>query len=35
LHYGKDRKQFRIHGFYDDKGYFNILRLDLNHKYHK
>lgn len=35
FHYGKDQKPFRIHGFYDNKGYFNIVRLDLNHKYHK
>lgn len=35
LHYGKDRTTFRVHGYYDSKGYFNVYRLDLDHKYHK
>ncbi|WP_145442225.1 MAG6450 family protein [Staphylococcus hominis] len=35
LHYGKDRSKFRIHGFYDSKGYFNVVKLDIDHKVHK
>lgn len=33
-HYGFERNQFRIFGFYDDKGYFNVTRLDIDHKTH-
>ncbi|MFC6402322.1 MAG6450 family protein [Mammaliicoccus sciuri] len=34
-HYGFDKNPFRIFGFYDDKGYFNVTRLDIDHKTHK
>lgn len=34
VHYGKDAKAFRVHGFYNIQGYFVILRLDTNHKVH-
>ena len=34
LHYGKDQKQFRIFGYYNDKGYFVICRIDGDHKTH-
>ena len=35
VHYGKDRTPFRIHGFYNDDGYFVIYQIDTNHKKHK
>lgn len=33
-HYSFDNSPFRIFGFYDDKGYFNVIRLDIDHKTH-
>ncbi|WP_164505032.1 MAG6450 family protein [Companilactobacillus hulinensis] len=35
LHYGKDRTTFRIFGYYDDKDYFCIHRVDPNHTVHR
>ncbi len=35
VHYGKDKKAFRIHGFYNDDGYFVIYQIDAKHKKHK
>lgn len=35
IHFGKDRKPFRIFGYYNSDGYFIITRLDQNHKTHK
>lgn len=34
VHYGKDRKAFRVHGYYNINGYFVILKLDTNHNVH-
>lgn len=34
FHYGKDRKAFRVHGYYNINGYFVILKLDTNHTVH-
>lgn len=34
-HYGFNNSTFRIFGFYDDKGYFNVTKLDIDHKTHK
>lgn len=35
VHYGKDMTKFRIHGYYNDDGYFVIHRIDPKHKVHK
>lgn len=35
IHYGKNRSKFRIHGFYDRQGYFNVVKLDIDHRVHK
>lgn len=35
LHFGKDRNPFRIFGYYDRHSYFNITRIDPQHKTHK
>ncbi|ULG71162.1 MAG6450 family protein [Macrococcus brunensis] len=35
LHYGFDRDKFRLFGYYDEKAYFNITRIDIDHKSHK
>lgn len=35
IHYGKDRDSFRVHGFYDDNGYFVLYKIDPSHKVHK
>ncbi|WP_338343013.1 MULTISPECIES: MAG6450 family protein [Fructobacillus] len=35
IHYGKDRDSFRLHGFYDDNGYFVLYKIDPKHKVHK
>lgn len=35
LHYGKDRSSFRVHGYYNDDGYFIIHKIDPNHKVNK
>lgn len=35
VHYGKDESPFRIHGFYNDEGYFVIYQIDANHAKHK
>lgn len=34
IHYGKDRKAFRIFGYYDNE-YFVLTKIDTNHKTHK
>lgn len=34
-HFGKNRNSFRIHGYYNDDGYFVIYRIDPKHEYHK
>ena len=35
VHYGKDKKPFRIHGYYNDDGYFVIYKIDPSHSVHK
>ncbi|MCW0945145.1 MULTISPECIES: MAG6450 family protein [Streptococcus] len=35
IHYGKDNQPFRIFGYYNSDGYFNITRIDPKHKTHK
>lgn len=35
IHLGKDKKPFRIFGFYDENGEFVVYRLDPRHKKHK
>lgn len=35
IHFGKDRKPFRIFGYYNSEGYFNITRIDPNHNTNK
>lgn len=35
VHFGKDRTTFRIFGYYDDKDYFCIHRVDPNHTVHR
>lgn len=35
IHLGKDKKSFRIFGFYDENGEFVVYRLDPRHKKHK
>lgn len=32
LHYGKDMKSFRVHGYYNDNGYFVLTQIDPKHK---
>lgn len=32
IHYGKDRKKFRIFGYYNNDGYFVVVRIDPNHR---
>lgn len=35
LHFGKDRKPFRIFGYYDKNKYFNVTKIDPKHNAHK
>ena len=35
IHYGKDRTQFRVFGYYNSENYFNITRIDPKHKTNK
>lgn len=35
MHYGKDRKKFRVFGYYNQKGYFVLSRIDPKHNTHK
>ncbi|WP_369691487.1 MAG6450 family protein [Companilactobacillus nodensis] len=35
FHYGKDRTPFRIFGYYDEKDYFCIHKIDPNHTVHR
>ena len=35
IHYGKDGSTFRLFGYYNDKSYFVITRIDGKHKTHK
>lgn len=35
LHYGKDRNPFRLFGYYNNDGYFVVVRIDGEHKTHK
>ncbi|EML6546728.1 MAG6450 family protein [Staphylococcus aureus] len=35
LHYGFDHSQFRLFGFYDNNAYFNIIKIDTDHKTHR
>lgn len=35
MHYGKDRKKFRVFGYYNQSGYFVLSRIDQNHDTHK
>lgn len=35
VHYGKSRKPFRIHGYYNGDGYFVIYKIDPSHDVHK
>lgn len=32
-HLGKDRKPFRVHGYYNEDAYFVICKIDTQHKY--
>lgn len=34
-HYGKDRNPFRLFGYYNDDGYFVVIRIDGEHKTHR
>lgn len=34
-HFGKDMNPFRIFGYYKVDGYFNITKIDPNHKFDK
>lgn len=34
IHFGKDRKKFRVFGYYNSDNYFVIKMLDPKHKYH-
>lgn len=34
-HYGFKRDAFRLFGFYDNNAYFNITKIDTDHKTHK
>ena len=35
VHYGKNKSPFRIFGYYNQDGYFNITRIDPKHKTNK
>lgn len=35
IHYDKGNKPFRIHGYYNEDGYFVIYQIDAKHKKHK
>ncbi|WP_434121608.1 MAG6450 family protein [Salinicoccus roseus] len=35
MHYGFGKSPFRLFGYYDNNGYFNITKIDPNHKTHK
>lgn len=35
VHYGKSNKPFRIHGYYNDDGYFIMYQIDPKHQKHK
>ncbi|MEW4353817.1 MAG6450 family protein [Streptococcus pneumoniae] len=35
IHFGKDMKAFRIFGYYNNDGYFNITRIDFKHNTNK
>lgn len=35
IHFGKDKKPFRIFGYYNNDGYFSITRIDPKHKTNK
>ncbi|MBN2959205.1 MAG: hypothetical protein JTJ17_06050 [Streptococcus gordonii] len=35
VHYGKNNNPFRIFGYYNQDGYFNITRIDPKHKTNK
>lgn len=35
IHYGKDRKPFRVFGYYNQYGYFVLTRIDPKHKTHR
>ena len=35
IHYGIDNTAFRIFGYYNQDGYFNITRIDPNHRTNK
>ncbi|AKS69374.1 hypothetical protein RN70_07640 [Staphylococcus schleiferi] len=35
LHYRLEKSQFRLFGFYDNNAYFNITKIDIDHKTHK
>lgn len=35
LHYGKDRKPFRVFGYYNNDSYFTVTRIDPKHKTNK
>ena len=35
IHYGKDRKPFRIFGYYNTDAYFVLTKIDPGHKVHK
>lgn len=32
LHYGKNRKTFRVHGYYNENGYFVLTQIDPKHR---
>lgn len=35
VHYGKDRNPFRLHGYYNEDGYFVLHKIDPKHNVHK
>lgn len=35
VHYGKDRNPFRVHGYFNNDGYFVIYKIDPGHNVHK
>ena len=35
VHYGKDRNPFRVHGYFNNDGYFVIYKIDPSHNVHK
>ncbi len=35
IHFGKNRNPFRIFGYYNSDGYFNIIRIDPKHNTNK